>query len=188
LFDRPVDGSNRIERTPLGTVPIGRLIEVCFENWFEHQRRRGLYDPVADRRYPERALASTTRLRNHHPFDGLRYVASCSNLLPHCSEPALHTVFLDAREGFAVHARRSTVRTAARIRVGEDVFAPHLVIQKVESPRRCLLGLHIERPLERPDSCWSCQAHANLLTSARSSALRTRAPFLARHYPGSSVV
>ncbi len=188
LFDRLVDGSNRIERTPLGTVPIGRLIKVRFENRFEHQRRRGLYDPVADSRYPERALAGATGLRNHHPFDRLRCVASCSNLLPHGREPALHPVFLNAREGFSVHARCSTVRTAARVCVGEDVFAPHLVIQEVESPRRLLLGLHIERPLERPDSYWSCQAHANLLTSARLSALRTRAPFLTRHYPGSSVV
>ena len=50
LFDRRVDGSNRIERASLGTVSIRRLIEVRFENRFEHQRRRGLDDPVADRR------------------------------------------------------------------------------------------------------------------------------------------
>src|SRR6516162_6746464 len=72
--------------------------------------------------------------------------------------------------------------------MGEDVLPPHLVVQKVEPPRRLLLGLHVERSLELPDSCWSCQAHANLLTSARSNAPRTRAPFLPRRYPGSSVV
>ncbi len=57
-----------------------------------------------------------------------------------------------------------------------------------EPPRRLLLGLHIERSLELPNLFRSCQAHANLPTSARSSAPRTRAPFLPRHYPASSVV
>ena len=118
LIDRLVDGPNRIERTPLGAVPIGRLIEVRFENRFEHQRRRGLYDPVADSRNPERALAHATGLRNHHPSDRLRCVASCSNLLPQFVEPALHSVVLDAREGLSVHARRPAVRTAAAHRRG----------------------------------------------------------------------
>ena len=62
LIDRLVDGSNRIERTPLRAIPIGRLIEVRFENRFEHQHRRGLYDPVADRRDTERTLAHAARL------------------------------------------------------------------------------------------------------------------------------
>src|SRR5207245_5531424 len=58
----------------------------------------------------------------------------------------------------------------------------------MEPPRRLLLGLHIERSLELPNLFRSCPAHANLLTSARWSAPRTRAPFLLRHYPDSSVV
>src|SRR5262249_37106533 len=85
-------------------------------------------------------------------------------------------------------ARRPTVRMAARVGVCEDIFTPHLVIQKVEAPRRLLLGLHVERSLELPNLFRSCQAHANLLFSARSSAPRTRAPFLTRYYPGSPVV
>src|SRR6266852_9745969 len=88
----------------------------------------------------------------------------------------------------AFHAGSPAVRTAAGIRVGQEVFTPHFVIQEVEPPRRLLLGLHIERSLELPNLFRSCQAHANLLLSARSSAPRTRAPFLPRHYPGSSVV
>ena len=54
--------AERIERAALGTVPIGRLIEVCFENRFEYQRRRGFYYPVADSRNTERALAHAARL------------------------------------------------------------------------------------------------------------------------------
>jgi hypothetical protein len=81
-IDRLVNRSHRIEGTALGAVSKGRLIEVRLEYRFKHQRRRGLDDPVADRRDTERALASTTRLRNHHPFDRLRCVASGSNLLP----------------------------------------------------------------------------------------------------------
>jgi hypothetical protein len=57
LIDRLVDAANRIERTPLGAIPVRRLVEVRFENRFEYQRRRGLYYPVADSRNTERALA-----------------------------------------------------------------------------------------------------------------------------------
>ena len=39
----------------------------------------------------------------------------------------------------------------------------------MKSPRRLLLGLHVQRSLERPDSFGSCQAHANppLLSSSK---------------------
>src|SRR5438094_976127 len=165
-----MDFPDRIERTALGAVTIGRLIEVRFENRAEHQRRRGLDYPVADSRNTERALAHATGLGNHHPSNWLRSVASCSNLLPQCAEPPLHPARVDAREGLPVHAGRAAVRTAPGIRVSEDVFTPHFVIQAVEPPRRLLLGLHVQRPLEPPNLFRSCQAHANLLVSARSSA------------------
>src|SRR2546422_11709741 len=103
-------------------------------------------------------------------------------------KPAVHPCCLDVVEGLSVHTRRAPVRSAARVGMGEDVFTPHLVIQEMEAPRRLLLGLHVERSLELPNLFRSCQAHANLLFSARSSAPRTRAPFLLRRYPGSSVV
>ena len=77
------------------------------------------------------------------------------------AEPALHSVDFDARKGFPVHTWRSAIRPAERKRVSEDVFAPHLVIQEMKPPRRLLLGLHVQRSLERPDSFGSCQAHAN---------------------------
>ena len=81
LINRRVDGPHCIERTALGTVPVGRLIEVRFENRFEHQRRRGLHDPVADRGNTERALAHATGFRNHHSSDRLRFIASGPKLL-----------------------------------------------------------------------------------------------------------
>src|SRR6516225_600094 len=183
FLDRVVDCSNRIERTALGTVPEGRLIEVRFENRFKYQRRCGFYYPVPDSGNSERALAHAAGLGNHHPSHRLRSVASCSNLLPQCAEPLFHPLCIDAVKGFSVHTGRAAVRTAAGVGVGEDVFTPHFVIQAVEPSRRLLLGLHVERSLERPDLFRSCQAHANLLTSARSSAPRTRAPFLRRHCP-----
>ena len=169
LINRPVDGSHGIERTALGTVPVGRLIEVRFEDRFEHQRRRGLYDPVADRGNTERPLAHATGFRNHHASNRLRFVAFCPNLLSQFAEPALHSVDFDARKGFPIHTWGSTIRPAKRECVCEDVFTPHLVIQKMESPRRLLLGLHVQRSLERPDSFGSCQAHANppLLSSSK---------------------
>jgi len=81
LINRRVDAPHGIERTALGTVPVGRLIEVRFENRFEHQRRRGLHDPVADCGNTERALAHATGFRNHHASDGLRFIASGPKLL-----------------------------------------------------------------------------------------------------------
>jgi len=48
-----VDFPNRIERTALGTVAIGRLIEVRFKNRFEHQRKAmGLFGLEPCRRHP----------------------------------------------------------------------------------------------------------------------------------------
>jgi hypothetical protein len=71
------------------------------------------------------------------------------------------------REGFSIHARGPAVGPAEGIGVGKDVSTPHLVIEKVESPRRLLLGLHVERSLELSNLFRSYQAHANLLLSAR---------------------
>src|SRR5262245_35791499 len=188
LINRLMDPSNRIVRTPLRAIPIGRLIEIRFENRFQHQHRCGLYDPIADRGDAERPLTRAPKFGNHHSFDRSWCVAFAANLLPHGTEPAVHAVCFDARERFSINARRPTVRMAARVGVREDVFTPHLVIQRMEPPRRLLLGLHVERSLERPNLFWSCQAHANLLLSARSNALRTRAPSLPRRYSGSTVV
>src|SRR5207253_1096358 len=46
--------------------------------------------------------------------------------------------------------------------VRERVFAPHLVVEEMESAVRLLLGLGIQRPLELPALVGSCQAHADL--------------------------
>jgi hypothetical protein len=108
------------------------------------QHCRGLYHPISDRGYAEWALAHAPRFGNHHPFHRLRSVASCSHLLPQGTEPAVHPVCFNVREGFSVHARRAPVCTATRVGVGEDVFPPHLVIQTVKPPRRLLLGFHVE--------------------------------------------
>ena len=161
LINRQVDAPHGIERPALGTVPVGRLVEVRFENRFEHQRRRGLHHPVADGGNTEGPLAHATGFRNHHASDRLRCVASGPNLLSQCAEPALHPVSVDVRKGFPVHTGRSAIGPAERERVCEDVFTPHLVIQEMESSRRLLLGLRVQRSLERPDSFGSCQAHAN---------------------------
>jgi hypothetical protein len=45
-----VDGTNRLVRAPTGTVSIRRLVEVRFEDRFDHQLRRGLHHPIADHR------------------------------------------------------------------------------------------------------------------------------------------
>ena len=68
--------------------------------------------------------------------------------------------------------------------MGEDVCTPHLVMQAMEPPRRLLLGLDVQRSLEPPNLFRSYQAHANLPTSARSSAPPNQGSFPPPALPG----
>ncbi len=128
--------------------------------------------------------AHATGFRNHHASDRLRCVASGPSLLSQFAEPALHPVDLDARTRFPVHTWRSAIRPAERECVCEDVVTPHLVIQKMEPPRRLLLGLHVQRSLERPDSFGSCQAHANPPLLSSSKRTSNQGPFPPPKLPG----
>src|SRR5262249_52021299 len=152
-----VDNPNRIVRAPARAVSIRRLVEIRFEDRFDHQLGCGLHHPIPDGGYPEWSLAHAAGLRDHHPSYGLRGVTSCSNFLPQPPPPAGLAVRPDLRKGPAVHARRPTVLTAERECVGEDVFAPHLVVQDMEPPGWILLGRRVQRPLEPPEFRWGCQ-------------------------------
>src|ERR1700674_1415217 len=109
LINCPADVPDRIERASLRTVAIRRLIEVRFENRFEHQRRRGFHDPVSDSWNTKRSLANAPELRNHPPSDRLRLVACCPDLLSEFTEPAVHAICVDVAKGFPVHTRRAAI-------------------------------------------------------------------------------
>ena len=83
-----VDNTNRIVRAPTRPVSIRRLVEVRFEDRFDHQLGCGLHHPIPDGGYPERPLAHAAGLRDHHPSHWLRGVASCPNVLPQLAKPA----------------------------------------------------------------------------------------------------
>src|SRR5712692_1133817 len=102
------------------------------------------------------------RLRNQHPPHWLWTVRLSSQPLLHCGQPSLPPLSLDVLERHPVHARRPAVLLAERIGVSEDVRPIHLVVEQVETIRRILLGLGVQRLLESPELRWSCQAHANL--------------------------
>src|SRR5262245_50960125 len=157
--------------------PNCRLVEVRFEDRFDHQLGCGLHHPIPDGGYPERSLTHAAGLRNHHPSHRLRTVASCSHLLPQLAQPAGHAIRLDLREGDAVHTRRPTVLPAERECMGEDVFTPYLVVQDMEPPNSILLGRRVQRPLEPPEFRGGCQAHANPPPLGSSKRTPNQGPF-----------
>ena len=89
-----------------------------------------------------------------------------------------------SREGLPVHARRPAVRPAERVGVGEDVVAPHLVVQDMEPSGRLLLGRDVQRPLEPPNLVGSCQAHANLPLLGSFERTPNQGPFPPPALPG----
>jgi hypothetical protein len=75
------DLANRVERAPLRSIPVSRLVEVRFEDRLEDQDRCPLHHPIADGRNAERSLAHATGFRDKHPSDRLWCVASGAYLL-----------------------------------------------------------------------------------------------------------
>src|SRR5262245_12934593 len=157
--------------------PNCRLVEVRFEDRFDHQLGCGLHHPIPDGGYPERSLTHAAGLRNHHPSHRLRGVTSCSYLLPQLAQPAGHAIRPDLREGDAVHTRRPTVLPAERECMGEDVFTPYLVVQSMKPPGWIPLGRHVQRPLEPPEFRGGCQAHANPPPLGSSERTPNQGPF-----------
>ena len=100
--------------------------KIRLEDRLQHNNHRRLHHPVTDRGDAQRALAAVT-LGDPHPQQGLGPVALGSQLLPQRFQPRLHAPGLDRREGLAVRARRTAVRTAAPVRLGQDILSANLV-------------------------------------------------------------
>jgi site-specific DNA recombinase len=156
------DLANRVERAPLRSIPVGRLVEVRFEDRFQHQFDGRLHHPVPYRRNPEWPFAAAW-FGHHHPAHRRRPIRLLAQFLSQCRQPRLHSGRLDVLEARPVHTSRSPRRARDPVRVGQDVVAAHLVVQEVEPERRLLLRLHVQRPLQPPNTVRSRQAHANLL-------------------------
>jgi len=117
--------------------------KVRLEDRLQHDDHRRLHHPVTDRGDAQRALAAIA-LGDPHPQQGLGPVALGPQLPPQRFQPRLHTSGLDRRERLAVHARRTAVRAAASVRLGQDILTADLVPQSVEAKGRFSLGFHLQ--------------------------------------------
>jgi hypothetical protein len=100
LHDLRAELGSRIARSRRADVGVR------FEDRFEDQHRRGLHHPIADGRDAERALGPANGLRDQHPLDRLRCVASGADLLASRAELAVPPGRLDGRKRLPVHALR----------------------------------------------------------------------------------
>jgi hypothetical protein len=89
-----------------------------------------------------------------------------------------------AAKRYAVHPRRPTRGAREAEGMGQDVVAIHLVVQEVEPKLRLLLRLHVERPLQPPNTVRSRQAHANLRVLGHHGCVQKRGPFPPPALPG----
>ena len=76
------------------------------------------------------------------------------------------------------------MRTRQSVRVLENVFPMHLVVQQIEPVLRRLFRLDVQLPLKPPDAIRSRQAHANLRVLGVVGSTQKRGPFPSPALPG----
>ena len=170
LAQRRMHRPNRIVRRTPRSIAIGTVLEVRFEDRFQHQLRGRLRHAVPNRRDPEWSLAAAW-FGNHHPAHRRRPIRLLAQVLSQRREPRFHAGRVDVLETHPVHTGGSARRARQSIGMGEDVLAVHLVVQQIEPVLGLLLRLHVQLPLPPPNAVGSLQAHANLpvLGSFRST-------------------
>ena len=119
------------------------LAEVCFEDRADHQHHRHLNHAVANRRYPERALAAIT-LWYPHSQQGLGTIAFCPKLLLKIPEPSLDSSGVDLFEGLSIDPCRSTVPAASAVGFLEHIPSTDLIPEGVEPIARFYLGFCLQ--------------------------------------------
>ena len=93
-----------VVRRPLRAEPEAGWQEVRFEDRLEHDLRRGLHDPVADRGNRQRPLLIRARLRDHHPPGRQRPVPLLPQFTGQLAEQPGNPVLLNRGQGDLVNA------------------------------------------------------------------------------------
>lgn len=135
----------------LGPKSVRVVAAVRFKNRFDDELYRRLRYPVADRRYPQRPHAAI-RFGDQHAPHRLGSVAFLLQVTGQIPQESLYPFApLDGLESRPVNAGTASVGPDQTPGVTEDVFPVGLVVERLETVGRFLLGLGIELPLERPD-------------------------------------
>jgi hypothetical protein len=127
------------------------LTEVGFKDRFDDEFHRHLCDPIAERRYPERALTAI-RFGNHDAPYRLGAVGLVFQITGQVPQKRFYpyAVFYGL-EIDPINTGTASVRPDKPPSVTEDVFPADLVVERVKAVGRFLLGLGVKLPLERPD-------------------------------------
>ncbi|MBM2811014.1 MAG: hypothetical protein HW416_1773 [Chloroflexi bacterium] len=143
----------RLVRTPLRPKPVRALPKIHLEDRLQHQLRCCLHDPIPNRRYPQRSL-SPVCLRDHHPPHRLRAISSLSQLGRQLRQKLRYPLLLYGAGGLPIYSRRPRVRLHLLPCPRQDVLAVHLVVERVEPPRRTRLRGPIQCPLKVSHLIW----------------------------------
>src|SRR5450830_396659 len=139
--------------TPLRSEPVLAVPEIRLEDRLQHHLRGGLDYPIPHRRDPQRSLPSVC-LRNVHSAHWLWPVSSLPQFFRQLPKEPLDPFLLNRLNGRAIHARCPTVGLHFPPRPRQEVLSVHLVVQRMEPPRRTRLRGSIQCPLEL-----SCSVH-----------------------------
>jgi len=135
----------------LGPESVRVVAEIRFKNRFDDELHRHLRYPVANRRYPQRPHAAV-RFGDQHAPHRLGSVGLRLQITGQFPQESFYPfAALDGFEVDPVNAGTASVGPDQTPGVTEDVFPVGLVVERVETVGRFLLGLGIELPLERPD-------------------------------------
>jgi hypothetical protein len=129
----------RLGRRPLGPEPKRGVAEVGLEDRFEHDLRRLLHHPVADRRNTQRPFAAVG-LRDLHAPGWRGAISALSQVTSDFVEQPLDPVVLHLLQRLPVNPGSASIGPDSLPRLHQDVTPVDSVEQGVETPLRRLLG------------------------------------------------
>jgi hypothetical protein len=129
----------RLGRRPLRPEPVRGVTEVGLEDRFEHDLRRLLHHPVADRRNAQRPLAAVG-LRDLHAPGWRGAIPALLQVTGDPAEQPLDPVLLHLLQRLPVNPGSASIGPNTPPRLHQDVTPMNSVEQGVETPLRRLLG------------------------------------------------
>jgi hypothetical protein len=146
--EQVLDLLDRVSRRPVGPIAVGIGLEVRFEDRLDHKLDGSLHHAIPDGRDAERSLTAAG-LRDQNPPHRLWSIGLGPQFLTQTGQPFRQARRLDLLERHPIHTRSAVVVTSERVGVGENVLAPDLVVELIETELRLRLRLDIELPLQR---------------------------------------
>ena len=128
-------------RLPPGTKTIRDLQKVGLKNRLQHQTRRLLNYPVANRRDTQRPH-TTIRLTYRHPPHRQRTIGALTKRMLKLGQKPLNAIRLDISQRQRINASRAPVATHPPPHLPQDVTPADPVIQSVKTTIRGPLGTY----------------------------------------------